>query len=137
MESLSFDSSFTYFWLIILQFGKNWLAFVIRRRSILMHFYSKNTKNWYFFRYIHLFIVVSNSYQFIDERKMLLNRVVLYDQELNDIWINTIFSFHIGLVLSSKGSYERRIWQDIIETQKLSLRKCMQWQDKTHLSKHD
>ena len=107
MESLSFDSSFTYFWLIILQFGKNWLAFVIRRRSILMHFYSKNTKNWYFFRYIHLFIVVSNSYQFIDERKMLLNRVVLYDQELNDIWIKyySFFSHRISVI------FKRIIWK--------------------------
>ena len=43
---------------------------------------------------------------------------------------NTIISFHVGLVLSWKGSYERRIWQHVIETRKLSTRKCVQ-KDKT------
>ena len=39
---------------------------------------------------------------------------------------NSIISFHVGLVVSWKGSYERRIWQHVIETRKLSTRKCVQ-----------
>ena len=112
------------------------LTFVKKKETHLRFFIQGLQSILYFYRCIHSLILVSNWYQFVYERKTkLLNWVVLCDQELNDIWIKyySFFSYRISVI------FKRIIWKTYLTgrnwKQKLSLRKCIQWQDKTHLSK--